>query len=324
VDASRLGAMVAEIRSARLPIDSVTVVRHGWVVLDESFGRFAAGTLPEPFASGRLHELQSATKSVTSMVMGIALARQREVTVDTPVADLAAAAGGTVGNLDPRKRAMTVEDMLTMQSGLAWRETGYAYTPGSGNDVVAMTASPNWTRYVVDRPMAAAPGTTFAYDSGTAHLVAGVASIVAGAPADTLAGSALFRPLGITGARWLRAPEGVPSGAFGLALAPSDLAKLAFLYLHHGAWDGRQVVPAAWVTDSTTDHVVTPPQEYGYLWWLDRADGYAFMAGLYGQLAVVDPARDLVAVVTAHVPASFDGSTLTRWLVEQYVLPAAG
>jgi CubicO group peptidase (beta-lactamase class C family) len=324
MDGARLDAMVAEVRARRLPVDSVTVVRHGHVVLDQAFGRFATGALGAPHASGRLHELQSATKSVTSMVLGAALAGRPEagVGVDTTVADLAAEVGYVPPHLDPRKRAITVEDLLTMRSGLAWRETGYAYTPGSGNSVVAMLRTDNWTQYVVDRPMATEPGTRFAYDTGASHLVSAAISVVTGRPADEVAAEALFGPLGITDLRWARAPEGVTSGGFGLALAPRDLAKLAFLYLHRGRWDGRQVVPAEWVESSTTGHVA-PPEEYGYLWWLDRADGYAYMAGLYGQLAVVAPRLDLVAVVTARVPAEVDGTSVTRWLVERYVLPAA-
>ncbi len=317
--------MVAEIRARRLPIDSVTVVRHGYVVLDEAFGRFAAGALGAPYASGALHELQSATKSVTSMVLGAALAGGPAggVGVGTTVADLAAAVGSTPRNLDARKRAMTIEDLLTMRSGLAWRESGYAYTPGSGNSVVAMLRAPNWTRYVVDRAMADRPGTRFVYNTGASHLVSGTVTVLTGRTADEVAADALFGPLGIRRVRWAHAPEGVAAGGFGLALAPADLAKLAFLYLHGGRWDGRQLVPADWVAASTTGHVA-PPEEYGYLWWLDRADGYAFMAGLYGQLAVVAPRQDLVAVVTAHIPADVDASAVTRWLVERYVLPAAG
>ena len=325
MDGRRLDAMVAEIRARRLPIDSVTVVRHGYVVLDRAFGRFAAGTLGEPYASGSLHELQSATKSVTSMVLGAALAGQPAggVGVDTTVADLAATVGTVPRHLDPRKRAMTLEDLLTMRSGLAWRETGYAYTPGSGNSVVAMFRTPNWTQYVVDRPMADRPGTRFNYNTGASHLVSGAVTVVTGRTADEVATEAIFGPLGIRDVRWTRAPEGVTAGGFGLALTPADQAKLGFLYLQGGRWDGRQVVPQDWVAASTTDHVA-PPEEYGYLWWLDRADGYAFMAGLYGQLIVVAPQQDLGAVVTAHIPAEVDASTVTRWLVERYVLPAAG
>jgi len=325
MDGHQLSAMLARIRSAKLPIDSVTVVRHGYVVLDRSFGRFASGTLGQPYASGRLHELQSVTKSITSILLGIALQTNAAsgVTVNTPVLKLAAARHYLPKNTDARKRAMTIQDLLTMQSGLAWKESGYAYTPGSGNDVVAMFRTRSWTSYVIDRPMAARPGTTFSYDSGTAHLVSGVVTILTGRPAEAFAAKRLFAPLGIHRYSWLTAPEGTSAGAFGLALQPRDLAKLAFLYLHHGRWDGRQIVPRAWVEESTTDHVADPDYDYGYLWWLDGANGYAYMAGLYGQLAVVDPGKDLAVVLTSHFPASVDATSVTRSLLETYILPAA-
>jgi CubicO group peptidase (beta-lactamase class C family) len=325
MDSKRLGAMLAEIRRAKLPIDSVTVVRHGHVVLDSSFGLFASGKLGEPYASGRLHELQSATKSVTSMLLAIALQEKAAtgITVKTPVLRLAAARHYVPKHLDARKRAMTIEDLLTMQSGLAWRESGYAYTPGSGNDVIAMIQTDDWSGYVIDRPMARQPGTTFVYNSGTSHLVSATISVLTHRPAAELAEKRLFAPLGIRDYGWLADPGGVTAGGFGLQLQPRDLAKLAFLYLHHGRWDGRQIVPAAWVEQSTTDHVADPKYEYGYLWWLDGADGYAYMAGLYGQLAVVDPGKDLVAVITSHFPGTVDASSVTRGLLERYILPAA-
>jgi CubicO group peptidase (beta-lactamase class C family) len=259
------------------------------------------------------------------MLLGIALRAKAAtgITVSTPVLSLAAARHYVPKHADARKRAMTIEDLLTMQSGLAWRESGYAYTPDSGNDVIAMLRSKSWTNYVIDRPMATQPGTTFVYDSGTSHLVSGVVSILTGRPAAAFAAERLFGPLGIRTFEWPAAPEGISAGGFGLQLQPRDLAKLAFLYLHQGRWAGRQVVPAAWVRRSTTDHVADPRYEYGYLWWLDRADGYAYMSGLYGQTAVVDPRRDLVVVITAHLPASIDASSVSRWLLERYVLPAA-
>jgi beta-lactamase family protein len=137
MDGERLDAMAAEIRAAKLPIDSVTVVRHGYVVRDTRFGRFATGGLGEPYASGRLHELQSATKSITWMALGVAL-RESGATVRTRLLHLAGAVDYQPMNTDARKRAITLEDLLTMQSGLAWKESGYAYEAGSGNDVAVV------------------------------------------------------------------------------------------------------------------------------------------------------------------------------------------
>ncbi len=325
IDGRLLDAMLAEIARVGLPIDAVVVARHGRVVLDATLGPFAEGALGAPYAMGRLHELQSVTKSVTSMVLGIALRDQPAggVTVDTPALDVLDPRH-VPPSRDDRMRAMTLRDLLTMRSGLAWAESGRDYVRGTGNDVLAMIETDDWTRFVLDRPMATEPGTRFNYDTGAAHLVSAAISALDGRAAEDLAAEALFAPLGITDWHWKRAPEGVSVGGFGLLLRPRDLAKLAFLALHRGRWEGRQVVPAEWLEASTTDLVGRPPHQYGLLWWLDRADGYAHMAGLYGQLAAIDPARDLVVVINAHIPGDLDSSAMTRWLLEEYVLPAAG
>ena len=285
--------MIAVIRAAKLPIDSVTVIRHGNVVLDSRFGPFAEGRLGQPYASGRLHALQSATKSVSSMLLGIAMHERRR---ERRRRDDARAATRRRGRLPPkhidaRKRAMTVEDMLTMQSGLAWKESGYAYEPGSGNDVMAMLETGDWARYVIDRPMAARPGTSFVYNSGTAHLVSAAVSVLTRRPAAELAEQRLFAPLGIRDYEWLADPgrrdrRRVRPGAAAARPRQARLPLPAPRPL--GRPPDR---PAAWVTQSTTDHVADPLHDYGYLWWLDRADGYAYMAGLHGQLAAVIPRR---------------------------------
>ena len=113
-------------------------------------------------------------------------------------------------------RAMTLRDLLTMRSGLDWAESGRLYLPGTGNDVLTMIETGDWTRFVLDRAMATAPGTRFNYDTGAAHLVSAAISALAGRPADELAAEALFAPLGITDVLWKRAPEGVSVGGFGL------------------------------------------------------------------------------------------------------------
>jgi CubicO group peptidase (beta-lactamase class C family) len=324
MDGGRLAAMLAEVERLGMPIDAVVVVRRGRLVLEVTRGPFAAGALEAPYAMGGLHELQSVTKSVTSMVLGIALRDQPAggATLDTPVLDLLGGRGVPPAR-DPRMRAMSLRDLLTMRSGLAWAESGRHYVRGTGNDVLAMIETPDWTRFVLDRGMAGDPGTRFNYDTGAAQLVSAAITALAARTAERVAAEALFAPLGITEWHWKRAPEGDSVGGFGLLLRPADLAKLAFLALHRGRWDGHQVVPAEWLEAATTDLVGRPPHQYGLLWWLDRADGYAHMAGLYGQLAAVHPGRDLVVVVNAHIPGDLDSSAMTRWLLEEYVLPAA-
>jgi CubicO group peptidase (beta-lactamase class C family) len=102
-----------------------------------------------------------------------------------------------------------------------------------------------------------------------------------------------------------------------------DLARIGFLYLHRGSWNGQQIVPADWVEASTTDQVSDPAYEYGYQWWLDLTDGYAFMAGRFGQVAIVAPRQDMVIVFMSHLPDTVSDIGVTRWLAEKFILPAA-
>jgi CubicO group peptidase (beta-lactamase class C family) len=220
---------------------------------------------------------------------------------------------------------MRLEHLLAMTAGLAWKEWGAAYEPGTGNDLVTMIqTAPDWTQYVLDRPMDQDPGTTFLYNSGASYLLSSIVSRLAGRPASDLAAERLFTPLGIDLFDWPAGPEGVTTGWGNLRLRPQDLAKLGLLYLQRGEWDGQQLLPAQWVEASTTDQVADPAYEYGYQWWLDAADGYAFMAGRFGQIVIVAPKQDMVIVIMANLPDTVSAAvSVPRWLAEEFILSAA-
>ena len=315
LDPEKLQSMLGRIHSEAIPLDSLTIVRHGYIVLDESF---------PPFGKNDLHELHSATKSVTSALVGIALhdaqlAGNQGVSVNTPALEVFALRRAAY--TDSRKRAMTLEHLLTMTAGLDWMEWGAAYEPGTGNDLVQMIeTAPDWTQYILDRPMVADPGTTFLYNSGSSYLLSAVVTELSGKPAADFADERLFAPLGIQDYEWPAGPEGVTMGWGNLRVHPKDLARIGLLYLQRGNWDGKQIVPADWVEASTTDQVPDPFYEYGYQWWLDLVDGYAFMAGRFGQVAIVAPKQDMVIVFTSHLPDTVSDVGVTRWLAEKFIL----
>ena len=317
MDPEKLQSMLALIRREKIPLDSLTLVRHGYVVLDEYFA---------PYEAKDLHELHSATKSVTSALLGIALydaqvAENKGLSIQTPVLDVFSSRHADF--TDRRKRAMTLEHLLTMTAGLDWTEWGAAYESGTGNDLVRMIESaPDWTQYILDRPMVADPGTTFLYNSGASHLLSAVVTELSGKPAATLAEERLFTPLGIHDYEWTIGPEGVTAGWANLRVHPTDLARIGLLYLQRGKWDGEQIIPTDWVESSTTDHVPDPFYEYGYQWWLDLADGYAFMAGRFGQVAIVAPKQDMVIVFTSHLQDTVSDVGVSRWLAERFILPS--
>jgi CubicO group peptidase (beta-lactamase class C family) len=151
--------------------------------------------------------------------------------------------------------------------------------------------------------MDAEPGTKWAYNSGGSHLMAAVVRSITGEHADEYLRRTVFAPLGIKDFHWKKTPTGYPDAEGGLYLAEDDLARIGQLYLRDGVWNGRRILPAGWVKDATTRHVknVAPNWDYGYQWWITSRNGLDVWAGrgFGGQLLLVIPSRDLVAVVTS-------------------------
>src|SRR5687767_14606332 len=269
-------------------MDSVLVTRHGRIVLEATYA---------PFRAGLKHHVYSATKSVTSTLVGMALGDGLLDSTDRRVVDFFP--GRTIANLDDAKKAITVQQLLDMTSGLTWLEglTGAIDSP------IAMARSPDWQQFVLDQPMATAPGTRFYYSSGDSHLLSAILSKVTGRSANDYAREKLFGPLGIDDVLWQADPQGVSLGGWGLRLQPRDMAKIGYLWLRGGLWEGRQILPAAWIegvrkADIDMRESWASDLRYGRQFWtMPLRD--AFMAvGKHRQLIVVMPKLDIVAVMT--------------------------
>ncbi|MGC2196170.1 MAG: serine hydrolase [Terriglobales bacterium] len=244
-----------------------------------------------------LHSMQSVTKTTSSVILGIAVARgDFKASLDTPLLhyfDIA-----KVKNVDERKRRITLRHVLTMTSGLNWNEE-VAYDDPK-NDADLMEATDDWVQYVVDRPMAKEPGTVFNYTSGGSELLAYIFQKETGQDIEKYGEKYLFTPLGMDH-YWKRSPLGVVDTEGGLFLSGTDLAKLGYLYLHDGMWDGKQIVSKEWVKDSVTPFIDAEEGfKYGYKWWLLPQDtSYIWMArGFGGQRLMVFPAKDLIVTFT--------------------------
>ena len=320
LDPQRLTELVRLIEAgARFPnLHSLLIVKHGHLVLEEYFDGWRAD---------RLHTLQSVTKSFTSALVGIALERGEigsiEDTVLSFFPDLR-----NLENVDDRKRAMTLEDLLTMRGGTDYHERG-ANSPHSTLNSMAHA----WDRFYLERPMARRPGTTFQYDSGGVILMSAILKRRAGMHADAYAEHHLFEPLGIERATWFRNRDGHPHTGGGLDLLPRDMAKFGLLYLRGGRWGDRQVVPAEWVERSTWRHVRRGGSAghgvgYGYLWWIlepdpagaGQQDIYAAM-GFRAQYIFVVPEHDMVVVVTGGTRQYRDEQRPISFLYS-HILPA--
>ena len=140
--------------------------------------------------------------------------------------------------------------MLTMTAGIRWDETQAEYTDAE-NSCALMEGSKDWIRFVLDQPMAAEPGSTFVYSSGVTELLSEVLRKATGKHADVYAAEHLFGPLGISRFYWKKTPTGHPDTEGGLYLTPRDLAKIGYLYLKDGVWDGKRILPEGWATAST-------------------------------------------------------------------------
>ncbi len=248
-----------------------------------------------------MHTMQSVSKTVTSAIIGIAMLRgDFKASIDTPV--LSYFDPAKVKNVDDRKHRMTLRHVLTMSHGLNWVEDVPYDDPRSDSSL--MEATDDWVQYVIDKPMAEEPGTRFNYSSGATELLAYIFKRETGRDIEAYGEEYLFKPLGIRH-HWKRTYNGLVDTEGGLYLSGADLAKIGYLYLHDGAWAGRQILPADWVRQSLTPYFDTGWQglKYGFKWWLHpRTDGHqaAWMGiGFGGQRLMVFPEEELIATITA-------------------------
>jgi CubicO group peptidase (beta-lactamase class C family) len=347
VDAATLATLDAEIAAGRHGnVDGLLVIRHGKVVFERRYARDYVAQNPDParasdpynyydphwhpwyHGDADLHTMQSVSKSVLAVLYGIAQQRGLLPALDTPA--LALLKKRRIADPDGRKAAITLRDLLTMRSGIAWDEDTVPYTDPH-NDCAAMEASGDWVQFVLDKPMAATPGSTWVYNSGITMLLAEILEEVTGRPLAEYAQAELFKPLGIRAAYWKLTPTGLPDAEGGLYLAPRDLAKIVRLYLDDGRVDGRQLVSWDWVRESLAPATPsTYPEDpvwkgagYGYQWWVyggilgQPAWGGS---GYGGQVPVAVPGLDLIVVITSW--NIYSPATEPMTLVRDRILPA--
>lgn len=313
IDPAPISSLIDRIRSGSLgAIDGIVIVRKGYVVTDEYFG----GWKPDS-----IHEMQSVTKSVTSLLTGIAIARGNIPATSAKLVDLLPAYQ-PIANLDDRKRNLTVRDLLTMRTGLAWNEDPYTGSPLEQlNNLTS-----DWIRFVIDWPMGAEPGTQWIYNSGGVIALGGAIGISAGMNSAEFARQFLLRPIGITDDKWYRGyPDLLPHMGGGLLMRTRSLARIGYLVLRNGKWKDQQIVPEPWIRESTR-FAVTPPRtlggrsvDYGYLWWIYPLDGVVGSArqpdevvitasGAKGQWLFVVPRYDLVVAINSSIVSGPDNA----------------
>jgi CubicO group peptidase (beta-lactamase class C family) len=300
MDSQKLEEMLAVIKEKDMNIHGFLIIRNGYIVSETYF---------KGYEQDLKHDMQSVGRSFTSTLIGIAIDKGYIDGVDHRIVDFFPER--TIANLDQQKQDMTLKDVLTMRLGVERLDGDPEYR--------AMQESPDWVQFLLDRPVVIPPGTKWEYCSGCSHLLTAIIQQTTGVNPRDFAEQYLFKPLGISDVTWMADPAGIPYGAGGFRLTPRDMAKLGYLYLQDGQWDGKQIVSSEWVKSATqrrADVDVDIHFGYGYHWFtVTSMEGYAAI-GNGGQIVLVIPKFDLVVVTTAATQESIFE------LIEQYVLPA--
>lgn len=256
--------------------------------------------------ANELAKINSCTKSILSALICIAMDRGVLPGPATPVAQFFPA---LARDEDARKREITLEHLLTMSAGFNWTEFG------GQNSFPNMTRSPHWVQFVLELPLADAPGTRMEYNSGISQLLSAILASAAGTTTARFAESHLFGPLGIADYKWETDPQGIHTGGFGLWMRPADMLKFGRLYLQAGSWEGNTVISSGLAARSVEPVFTSAPPRsgsYAWHWWADtwtsrtnRTDAavqqsfhYYFARGFGGQFIYVVPALDTVVVLT--------------------------
>lgn len=288
---------------------SLLVARHGELLGEEYFHGASAD---------QAANLKSASKSVISALVGIAIAEGHLEGTDQPIAPFFRESLGP--DADPEKRRITVGNLLSMQAGL--ESTSFA-------NYGAWVSSGNWVRDALRRPLVDEPGGRMIYSTGSTHLLSAILTRVTGQSTWAYARDKLAEPLGVRLPRWPTDPQGVYFGGNDMRMTPRAMLRFGELYRNGGQYEGRQVVPAAWVRTSWTRRTQSPfnGNGYGYGWWTRQARGHPvyFAWGYGGQFIFVVPDLALTVVTTSRAAAARSGDHLQAIyeLLEDELVPAA-
>ncbi len=289
VDPAGIRQFLEAMEARRFELHSFMLLRHGKVV---------AETWWAPYAPQLPHCLYSLSKSFTSTAVGLAAAEGRLSLDDKVVSFFPESLPPSVSD---HLAAMRLRDLLTMAAG---------HEKDPQPEVVK---SDDWVRAFLSQPLVRAPGTQFVYSSAATYMCSAIVQKVTGMTVLDYLRPRLFEPLGINGVTWDTCPRGINTGGWGLSVPTEGLAKFGQLYLQKGNWQGRKILPAAWVAEATSSQIQQPAkpgsmrakedddqrQGYGFQFWRCRHNAVRG-DGAFGQLVVMMPDQDAVVVMTSE------------------------
>jgi CubicO group peptidase (beta-lactamase class C family) len=302
MDSTVLSRTMRGIGAEGQGLHSLLVVRNGCLVIE---------TYWPPYRRDQKHYLNSATKSILSALVGIAVhdgTLHEDDFVSSYLPDYLQADG------DTRTRRIRVRHLLTMSSGISWSQSA------SENTSDQMGHSADWVRFIFERPMVAEPGTVTNYSNGDSHVLSAVLQRVTGKTALDFARTRLFQPLGIEDVVWDADPQGRSIGSAALQMRPVDMAKVGALYLTSGEFETRHILDPEWVSKSLTGQVKMPTRggaaDYGYYWWLYPERTLFEAWGGAGQRISVLRDVGVVVAMTADIPDDIPRSPFAARLVD--------
>jgi CubicO group peptidase (beta-lactamase class C family) len=313
-----LAKITADIKRGAYPnTHALLIEQDGKMVYEQYFTgkdeRLGDSLGTVAFNQDSLHDLRSCSKSVTSAILGIALGADYAKALEHPIPSFFPNL-----KLRPELNALKLKHVLTFTAGLEWNEMEVPYTDPK-NDEIQMSMVKDPVALVLSRPLKHKPGEVWYYCGGATQVLAGVVKQITGKPLDLYGKEVLFGPLGITNYEWIPykdAEPPVPIAAAGLRMRARDLARFGSVYLHGGKWEGKQIVPAAWVEASMQRHVQSigawggpAKYGYGYQWWIGTPGGVdvAAAVGNGNQRVFVAQKERVVVTIFAGEYNRFEG-----------------
>ncbi|KEK22777.1 serine hydrolase domain-containing protein [Bacillus gaemokensis] len=245
-----------------------------------------------------LYKINSITKSILSMLIGIAIDKGYISGIHTPITRW-------ISNVPEEKSELTIYHLLTMTTGEDWKEFGNGVV--FPNDFVE---SDDWIKYILQKPLIEETGTKMNYNSGSSHLLSYIIQTATGMTTEQFAKKYVFGPLQITEYEWQQDPQGVYVGGFGMKMRAKDLLKLGVLCLRNGYWNGESIISSNWIEKSRKGRFMTYEHvgAYGYHWWVVDNKRFHipyctyFAMGYGGQYIIIIPQLELVAVISSQMP----------------------
>ncbi|MBL6449280.1 serine hydrolase [Fulvivirga sp. 29W222] len=312
-DSSKIKNLFNQLREGNHEIHSIVVVKNDEIIIEEYFDNNKVNTT---------HDLRSVTKSITSVLTGIAIKEGFIDHIDDPVSKYVKQPVPQK-NRDERKSDITIRHLLTMSTGLDCNDWDKS-SKGREDKVYRKS---DWLQYFMNLPMINAPGTVSNYCTMAQVMVVEVISRSSGMSIDKFAKEYLFDPLQIKNVRWGHtSDENVISAAKRLYMTSRDMAKIGQLVINNGRWDGEQIVSEAWIEESTTAKTKIAGIDYGFLWWNlpfhinEHITVSKVATGNGGQYIFIFPEFNMVAVFTGGAYNSSDDK-LPFAIVQDVLLP---